>query len=235
MLRMLSVPTAVVAVCAALRSGGAGAVMTVAELSLALVLLVWLFLIARHVARAAAGERRLSQLGSVTRIEGRDVCVIDRGLERSAFVLGPLRPQIYVSDALVAVLDRAQLHAVLLHEEHHRRQRDPLRSVALEAWHRLLGWLPAMRRWLERRHAELEIAADDFALRHGASRSALASALLKCDPPSARPAFGVDATANMRVRRLVSAPGQRREMTPGEWLAPVLLATGFAACHVLLA
>lgn len=234
MVRSLSVPAAVVAVCAALKSGGAGAVMTVVELGLTFVLLAWLFLIARHVAQATAGKRRLSQLGSVTRLEGHDVCVLGRGLERSAFVLGSFRPQIYVSDALVAVLDRAQLHAVLLHEEHHRRRRDPLRSVALEAWQRLFGWLPAVRWWLERRHADLEIAADDFALRHGASRAALASALLKCDAPSARPAFGADATANMRVRRLVSAPGQRREMTPGEWLAPVLLATGFAACHVLL-
>jgi len=234
MRRTLAVPVALMAICAALEAGGVGSAIMYAEIALLVVLLAWLLLVASDVVRAAIGEPRLAELGAATWLEGHDVRVVRRGPERSAFVLGPVRPRIYVSDALIAVLDRAQLQAVLRHEEHHCRRRDPLRSVALDAWQRLFGWVPVVRRWLVRRSADLEIAADDYAIRRGVSRSALASALLNCDAPSARPAFGVDATANVRIHRLVSSRSELRPTTPGEWLTPFMAAVGLVACRVLL-
>lgn len=77
--------------------------------------------------------------------------------EPQAFVLGFLRPRVYVSQGLLAAA--ASVPSVLAHEAAHARRRDPLRrlcaSLAL-AWH-----LPGVDALLERRLARAqEMAAD---------------------------------------------------------------------------
>src|SRR3984885_3279748 len=47
-----------------------------------------------------------------------------------AFCVGLFRPRVYVSTGAVAILDEAALSAVLAHERHHARRRDPLRLAA---------------------------------------------------------------------------------------------------------
>ena len=222
----------VVACAAAVRALG-GDPMLGAELGVAALLVGWASVLVARARPALAGQRELERSARQLRLHDHDVRLI--GARRTeAFVAGPVRPAIYVTRSLLDVLDPAELHAVVLHEEHHRRQRDPLRSLALTSWVRFVGWLPAAERWIDRRLAHFEIAADQYALRNGASRSAMASALLKCDRSSSVAVMGFSAAADMRLRRLVSGTITAEASAPMEWLGPVTLAFAVVACHLFL-
>lgn len=96
-----------------------------------------------------------------------------------AFCAGYLRPRVYVSQAALDLLSAAELDAVLAHEHHHRRVRDPLRLACGRILSRALFFVPALRA-LFGRYADLaELHADDAAVRaRPGGRAALASALL---------------------------------------------------------
>jgi predicted transcriptional regulator len=96
-----------------------------------------------------------------------------------AFCAGYLRPAVYVSQAAVRLLPPDQLEAVLAHEHHHRRVRDPLRFASGRILSQGLFFVPALRA-LFARYADLaELRADAAAVRAAAGgRAALASALL---------------------------------------------------------
>lgn len=95
-----------------------------------------------------------------------------------AFCAGLLRPRVFLSAAARDRLCDTELRAVLAHEDHHVRRRDPLRLFAARVLADALFFVPALSR-LERRYAELaELAADEAAVR-AAGSAALASALLK--------------------------------------------------------
>jgi Zn-dependent protease with chaperone function len=223
----------IVMVCAAAAQTIGGDPMLGAELGLASLTAAWAGVLVTRAGPALAGQRELERSARRLRVHDHDVRLIG-GRRTEAFVAGPVRPAIYVTAPLLDVLDASELQAVLLHEEHHRRQRDPLRSLALTSWGRFLGWLPGAERWIERRLAHLEIAADQYALRNGASRAALASALLKCDRSSSVSAMGFSAAAEMRLHRLVSGTTSHEASAPMEWLGPVTLGVAVVACHLFL-
>jgi Zn-dependent protease with chaperone function len=84
--------------------------------------------------------------------------------ERSAFCYGLVRPRIAVTAGLVDRLDDEELTAVLIHERHHLRRRDPLRYLVFHALGVAVCMIPlasAVRRRLEVRS---ELAADRAAL-----------------------------------------------------------------------
>jgi len=103
-----------------------------------------------------------------------------------AFCAGYLRPRVYVSQAALDLLSEAQLDAVLAHEHHHRRVRDPLRLACGRVLGQALFFVPALKA-LFGRYADLaELNADDAAVRARAGgRAALASALLAFDAAGA--------------------------------------------------
>jgi Zn-dependent protease with chaperone function len=106
-----------------------------------------------------------------------------------AFCAGFLRPRVYVSRGAVELLTPDELRAVLQHEHHHRRMRDPLRLASARVLSRALFFLPVLRP-LHDGYAELaEVHADRAARQADAGgRSALAAALLAFDasaPPGA--------------------------------------------------
>ena len=227
------IATGIVAACAAAARTIGGDPMLGAELGLASLIVAWAGVLVTRARPALAGQRLLERSARRLRLHDHDVRLIG-GRRTEAFVAGPVRPAIYVTAPLLDVLDASELQAVVLHEEHHRRQRDPLRSLALTSWGRFLGWLPGAERWIERRLAHLEIAADQYALRNGASRAAMASALLKCDRSSSVSAMGFSAAAEMRLRGLVSGTTTSEASAPMEWLGPVTLAFALVACHLFL-
>ncbi len=124
-----------------------------------------------------------------------------------AFCAGLLRPRVYLSATARDRLSKAELRAVLAHEGHHVRRRDPLRLLAARILAEALFFVPALHR-LERRYAELaELAADEAAVRVAGS-AALASALLKLgasDHPQAAVALAPE-----RVDHLCGAPTRWR-------------------------
>lgn len=227
-------PIVLVTLCASVARATGGDPMLAAELGLAAVVLAWLVILARRTGPAIAAQRRLEQVARPIRLLGRDVRLLHARHVPAAFVAGPIRPVIFVSVALLDVLDLEEMEAVLLHEEHHRRTRAPLRALALGCWSRLLGGLPPVGRWIECRVTQLEIEADRYALAGGASSAAMASALIKCDRSTSPLGVGFASAADVRLRGLLDA-GTRHDgpaAAPIEWLAPAVLAIGLAVCHL---
>jgi len=107
-----------------------------------------------------------------------------------AFCAGYLHPRVYVSRRTVELLTKAELDAVLAHEHHHRRVRDPLRLAYARILSRALFFVPVLRSLSERYAEVAELSADHAAVRASAGEVApLASALLAFDesgPPGAK-------------------------------------------------
>ena len=96
-----------------------------------------------------------------------------------AFCAGLLRPRVYISSGAVAILDEAALSAVLAHEQHHARRRDPLRLAGGRVIARALFFLPGLRRLIAHQQRLAELSADESAITaEPESRSALARAML---------------------------------------------------------
>jgi hypothetical protein len=149
-------------------------------------------------------------------------------------VVGTIRPTIFLGRDLVARLDEAELLAVLLHEEHHRRTRAPIRGAALEAWLAIVRPVRGLRAVVADRLADLEILADGFALAHGIEPAVLASALMKgAEQPTLGSAFATAADARVAVLLDVAAgrPSRWSGRLPYEWLPVAVAAIVVLACH----
>ncbi|MBW3665361.1 MAG: hypothetical protein KY469_19885 [Actinobacteria bacterium] len=118
-------------------------------------------------------------------------------------VAGLRRPEIYCHPRLRGSLTPRELTAMLLHERHHQLRRDPLRLLLLAVVAPVAKLVPAGRAWLARRAAAVEVAADRFALEHGAARCDLAGALLKVDASAPAPAAGFGVATELRLRALL--------------------------------
>lgn len=136
-----------------------------------------------------------------------------------AFCAGHLRPRTYVSTGSLDTLTQAELQAVLAHERHHARRRDPLRILMARVLADALFFLPVLSHLAERYATLAEVAADDAAARQ-VDRQALASALLAFgETPSPRVVMGI---APERVDHLLGDPP--RWQLPVSMLAGSLLA-----------
>ena len=145
-------------------------------------------------------SRRFRALEQAT-IDGLAVRVLD-DLRPQAFCAGLLRPRVYISSGARAALSGAEIRAVLAHEHHHARQRDPLRLLAAQVASEALFFLPVMRR-ARSRYADLaEMAADAAAVERAGSPGALAAAMLRFDQIAAPGTVGI---APERVDHLLGA------------------------------
>ena len=157
---------------------------------------------------------------------------VTRSLGVDAVVIGALRPRIYVGSGLLEMFSDEEKRAVLLHEEHHRRTRAPLRAAALGAWLRLLGRAPAIRARVLDRLADLETLADADAIQRGSSPRSLARALVKGDRSLQPVSFAY--AADRRVEQLLAhAEGTAVQPTirpPYEWLPLIVLGITLIAC-----
>jgi hypothetical protein len=121
-----------------------------------------------------------------------------------AFCAGYLRPEVYVSRRTVELLTDAELDAVLAHEHHHRRFRDPLRIACARVLSEAIFFLPVLRPLCERYADVAELSADRAAVRASAGREGpLASALLAFDEYAAP---GVSGISPERVDSLLGQP-----------------------------
>jgi beta-lactamase regulating signal transducer with metallopeptidase domain len=98
---------------------------------------------------------------------------------------GYFQPRIALTAGLLDRLNEEELTAVLLHERHHLRRRDPLRYLALRAVAQGLFMVPLVPVVCRRAEVALELAADRAALAfvsRGALAGALSAALLPAQP-----------------------------------------------------
>jgi Zn-dependent protease with chaperone function len=119
-----------------------------------------------------AGERLAERFG----LTGAVTVVFDAGLW--ALTYGLARPRIALSSGLLARLADDELSAVLLHEECHRRCREPLRLLLARTARAVLWFLPAAGRLLDSYVMAAELGADACAMEQ-IGRRPLAQALWK--------------------------------------------------------
>jgi beta-lactamase regulating signal transducer with metallopeptidase domain len=129
------------------------------------------------------------------------------------FVAGLREPLIFCPADLFERLEAAELRAVLLHEDHHRRAGAPLRLLLFEALAAAIP-LATIQGWVARALAAVEIEADRDALARGASRSALAAALLRFAAAGPTGAAAFATAAELRVRALLGE-GPLESRAPG--------------------
>ena len=95
-----------------------------------------------------------------------------------AFCFGLLTPRICISAGLVDALTDKELKAVLLHEDHHCRRCDPLRSLVADVIATTLFFLPIAKELRDLFLTLAELEADRYAVQH-VGRPPLAGALHK--------------------------------------------------------
>jgi hypothetical protein len=141
-----------------------------------------------------------------------------------AFCAGYLRPEVYVSRRAVELLTEPELGAVVAHEHHHRRVRDPLRLATGRILSESLLFLPGLRALYEWYADLAELSADRAAVDASDGKPApLASALLVFDENGPPEVTGVSPE---RVDSLLGEPVSRR--------IPVLLLAGSLAALAVL-
>jgi hypothetical protein len=163
----------------------------------------------RGAMREYRASRRFSRALSRQQSETLRGAVVVPDAQPRAFCAGLLRPRVYVSAGAVALLDEAALNAVLAHERHHARRRDPLRFAAGRVLVQALFFLPEFGLLLERQQALAELSADESAVAGvSANRSALARAMLSfSDAPTSGGASGIDPA---RIDYLLGEPPNLR-------------------------
>jgi Zn-dependent protease with chaperone function len=139
-----------------------------------------------------------------------------------AFCTGLWRPRLYLSDATLTVLTAAELDAVLAHEDHHLRHRDPLRIFFARMLSDALFFLPVLRRLSERYAALAELAADAAAVRRTNDPAPLASALVAFEDSMGPAVVGI---APERVDQLLGErPRWELPLALLAWAVVVILA-----------
>jgi hypothetical protein len=145
--------------------------------------------------------RGLWSASSPTLLAGMSVRTGD--ISDAAFVAGLGRPTIFCDRHLPEHLSASQLEAVLLHERAHQRAWDPARLLLVEIAAPALGLAPVGRAWLAWLLAQREIAADRYAMAHGATRADLAGALLQVPPLAQAHVAGFASAVDLRLRALL--------------------------------
>lgn len=206
------------------------------DLGPAPILLVLLVFASGIGLRLLTSARRHARLVRLLRLQSRSIVVDDIRVREgafggAAFVAGLGRPEIFIDQWTLDSLTPDERRAVLLHEQAHLTSRDPLRMLVEGGLATFVRRLPGGRAWLTDRAARREILADRAALHAGASRGAIASALLKV-APVADPAAGFGGVLDQRVAALA---GERDLPRVSVHAAGLLgLAMGALGCLVLL-
>lgn len=198
--------------------------------AIAMLLLALLGLVVTGLAVYGAGRELLAARRFNRWLAGRnprplgDALIIDDPVPR-AFCAGLIAPRIFMSTGALEVLDDASLEAVLAHERHHARRRDPLRLAAARVLARALYLLPGWRELVERQQALAELSADESAIDAAPeNRAGLAAAMLSfTDAPGSDPLAGVDPA---RVDYLLGEPP--------DWRFPLGLCLACAGVIALL-
>jgi Zn-dependent protease with chaperone function len=169
--------------------------------------------LARWVRRSGvAPSTRLAAASAQTGVFGRVVQVADPS--PYAFTFGVWHARVVVSAGLAEAATAEELVAVLRHESHHLRNRDPLKVLALRTWASAFFLIPLVGAVLQRVLDRQELKADRAALRD-CGVVAVAGALLKSvgepavAPGTALAAMGGPTLLEARVAQLETGRGPR--------------------------
>jgi Zn-dependent protease with chaperone function len=217
-----------------LAAGGPEALLGLSFAGLALAALCLGLRSIRRQVRASRDYLATHRLSAESIEVDRVRCQLIDSKEPQAFCAGYLQPRVYLSRGAQEQLDAAELRAVVAHEAHHLRRRDPLRLLAARALADSLFFIPILRRISERYSDLGELAADEAAVKAVQGRGPLASALLKFSASPTQPA-AVVSLAPERVDHLMGDPDVTRWKLSHSPLARSALALAALGAVSLLA
>ncbi|OAS82541.1 MULTISPECIES: M56 family metallopeptidase [Metabacillus] len=129
--------------------------------------------------------------------------------EHIAFTFGFFKPTIVLSTELIAMLDHAELEAVIYHESAHQRYFDPLKVFVLQMISEVMWYIPLTKWAYQNYKIMIELAADEYAVNRMGSELGLGSALLKLvktrlkgNATSVLVPFA-DGTVDFRIKQLI--------------------------------
>lgn len=156
------------------------------------------------VRRVLRADRVVQRLHTVPLDVNGTVVLVVPGSRPTAFCGGLKAPRIYLSHGALQLLSADELRAVVAHEEHHVRRREPLRLAARNVLQHLLFFVPVLQPLDARLRVVEELRADQVAVRCSAGdRRPVASAMLRFDaaaPGTCVLAERVDALTGMPQR-----------------------------------
>lgn len=106
-----------------------------------------------------------------------DVHIVPDDRNASAFTLGWINPQVFLTTALVRDLGPDSLAIVIHHEMGHVARRDPLKYVILDSIAELFWFIPMVHHLVERARLRAELACDSIAISKGFSETDVARTL----------------------------------------------------------
>jgi hypothetical protein len=144
-----------------------------------------------------------------------------------------MHPRILVTSRIVERLRDRELDAVLLHEQHHAKRRDPLRRAILRAAGDVYFFLPVLHWCAQRQLAKSELEADRVAIGR-LGRRAVAGALWRVGAATGpKGAAAFSGAAELRVAQVLGDPINKDSIPLGLWAssgAGWLLVFSFAWC-----
>ena len=162
--------------------------------------------ISRTMTFVECARRNAVPSGNVPRVPSVENVVLFRDRSPLAFSGGFLKPRIFLSTRLMEILDEKELRAVVLHESHHQRSKDPLKGLVVSFISDFLFFLPVSGFLKRTFHLASELTADAHSIRSRSDPLDLVSSLLKVqkvDGPAASWFF--DPTTE-RAKQLLGQP-----------------------------
>lgn len=123
-----------------------------------------------------------------------------------AFTGGFLKPRIFLSTKLVEILDEKELRAVVLHESHHQRSKDPAKGLVVSFISDFLFFLPISGFLKKTFHLTSELMADAYSIRSQSDPLDLASSLLKVQKLNGPAASWFFDPTTERAKQLLGQP-----------------------------
>ncbi|MGQ0572491.1 MAG: M56 family metallopeptidase [Armatimonadota bacterium] len=122
-----------------------------------------------------------------------------------ALTAGLVTPRILVSTGLIGALQDDEIEAVLLHEQSHLANRDPLYMLIAGGLAAAFVFLPVVEALAQRHRAALELAADEYVILRQGGAVSLASAIVKVlrTAPSTLETIAFTGIAELRLSRLL--------------------------------
>ncbi|MBI5233663.1 MAG: M56 family metallopeptidase [Deltaproteobacteria bacterium] len=151
---------------------------------------------------------------------------------KTAFVHGIFKPKVYVSTGLIKTLAREELKAVILHEAHHRRTKDPLRFFMYALLKDIFYFLPLAGIFARQLVLKREMSADDMALALVKNPFVLAGAILMAAGAKNEGAFGAqnaylsdECHTVTRVKRIIGEGQDTKRLPLKAGLASLAIVT----------
>lgn len=135
--------------------------------------------ILRTLAFVDRAERNAVPFRDVSRFPFLESVTVFKDRLPLAFTGGFLKPRVYLSTKLVDILDEKELRAVILHESHHQRSKDPLKGLVVSFISDFLFFLPISRFLKKTYHLTSEMTADAYSVSSQADPLDLVGSLLK--------------------------------------------------------